>query len=356
MALMSVGPGDELSVDPTVLEGLLGRWVERELISREQADGIRAAEASAPPSPPSPSPPGPAVTPARRAAGRHIPLIAEALGYVGAVLAAAAVGVAVNQFWADLETWAKLLVVGYTTLLMAGAAASLRSSGEPAFQRLSSMLLLIGTLGVAVWLRLLFDELVELDDQNVVLLASTGALVAAAGAFRMRAVALQQVALAAAAAGVLAGVVAQYDHADVDLYGAAVWGLGVDWVLLGFGGFLRPRGAAYVLGTVGALLGAQLVVAELTAVGAWLGIATAVLGIAGSLAARSRAMLALGAIGLFAFVTELAIHYVGRRPAGARGGGLGIALILFVAGIGLLGAALLIARLRERVRPEVPNG
>ena len=61
-------------------------------------------------------------------------------------------------------------------------------------------------------------------------------------------------------------------------------------------------------------------------------------------AARRPPLLLAGAVGLFAYLPGAAVYYLGDT--------LGTELTLLIVGIALLGVAVLMARLRQHVKPE----
>src|SRR3989304_1563167 len=81
------------------LGGRLLRWVDASLITSEQAEAIRAFE-EVPAEP------------------RRVPLIAEALGYLGAALALAAGIVALGDSWQDLSDAARLGALGGAVVVL----------------------------------------------------------------------------------------------------------------------------------------------------------------------------------------------------------------------------------------------
>src|SRR5919106_1694225 len=82
------------------LDRMLARWEARGIITAAQAENIRSLETSA-------------------ASKPHVPLIAEALGYLGAALILSAAIALVNQFWDELPVAARIaLLLAVTAVLV----------------------------------------------------------------------------------------------------------------------------------------------------------------------------------------------------------------------------------------------
>src|SRR5215469_341275 len=100
--------GFPMAESPGALRDQLARWTAAGLIDVEQADRIQAAE--------------------RERAGtlrpRRLPLVAEVLGYAGAVIAITAIVMTVHQVWKHVPTVIELATAGVigVGLLLAGAA------------------------------------------------------------------------------------------------------------------------------------------------------------------------------------------------------------------------------------------
>src|SRR5262249_56770971 len=84
----------------------------------------------------------------------RLPLVAEVLGYVGAVIAMTAIVLTVHQIWKHVPTAVEMATAGLIAagLLLAGWA--LRSDIDPALARLRSVLWLLSTAGGAALLAL----------------------------------------------------------------------------------------------------------------------------------------------------------------------------------------------------------
>ena len=101
---------------PTTWPSGCRAWVGLGLISRAQADRILAVERGEP------------VAPPRRPAS----MLAEALGYVGGVLILVATAVLVGRFWADLGVTGRLVVTFGAVVLLIGVGAVVPTAGPAA--------------------------------------------------------------------------------------------------------------------------------------------------------------------------------------------------------------------------------
>jgi hypothetical protein len=118
------------------------------------------------------------------------------------------------------------------------------------------------------------------------------------------------------------------------LPGLSIWGISVIWILLGWGGLVTPRRAAYVIGGIGALFAASV-----TATQDWglvLALATTAALVGVGVLFRDLLLLAVGAVGALLILPGA----IDRWFPGA----LAAPLALLVAGGVLVGAAVHTAR------------
>ncbi|HXY72625.1 MAG TPA: DUF2157 domain-containing protein [Actinomycetota bacterium] len=290
------------------------------IISPEQADAIRRDEAER------------AATVKRRGGG-EIPLVTEVLAYVGAMLATGAVAVLLGLHWADLGVSAHVTVDALVTVALLAGGWRLRDSREPAFERLASVLWLLSAVAFG-GLVAIFGVDVWKPSAATTALAACGATVVYAGvlwAWRPRAA--QLFALWAACMGtVIAGLVRGDATATTSVL--APWVFGLAWLGLTRLGALRPVGASYALGAL-PVLAAPFV----TDLGwpVFLGLVSAGAVMAASVWLRQTKLLFMGAVALFLYVLRVGIQYF--APA------LGLPVSLLVAGLALIGVALLTAHM-----------
>ncbi len=310
--------------DPRLHERL-HRWVAASLITPDEADAIEAFEAAA--------------TAGRPAAGatfrgpvaeRRIPLVTEALAYVGAALAAGAAGVLLGDRWEELTPAVRVACVG-----VAGAAAFvggllLRPSDEPAIRRLTGVLWL-ASAGLAAFLAwLVAHDVLELGGSAPTLVTGVVTTVAGGGLYAARRAGAQQVApflglLLVAGASAPEGVPAML----------AVWSVAVAWTVAGIVGLLDPGRVALLLGGVVALWAPAALGAE-GDLGMWLWLATAVCLLVASIVTRETLLLGVGAIGLFGSTVRVLVELFGGTAA--------MPAALLVTGAVVLAAAIWYAR------------
>ena len=307
----------------------LDRWTQAGLIDASQAGRIEAAEqARAHLQPP-----------------RRLPLVAEVLGYLGAVLAASAVVVALRQVWHHVPPAAWL---AFTAVLAAGlliAGASLRTAGEPAFARLRSVLWLLATASGAGFATVLTNSYLHLADTSIALSAEAAWLILAIPLWWRTKSAVQQVATFAAAIALTeTGLDRIAPHAGEFGYGLALWALAVAWGLAVGRGYLLPRTTGLLLAGAGALTGAIIAMEADTAAGQALALLTVAGLLAAGIVARRVLLIGIGAAGTLYVIPDVANRYL---P-----GSLAAPLAVATVGLVLLGIALWLARQRRSTRPQ----
>lgn len=101
-------------------------WEHAGLISHEQAAAIEAFEATIT------QPTAPATT----QRPRRIPLVAEALGYLGGILAIVGLSLLVARYWTDMATAGRLSLSGVGAAALTGAGYAVRERQDASLQRL----------------------------------------------------------------------------------------------------------------------------------------------------------------------------------------------------------------------------
>src|SRR5258708_919610 len=122
----------------------LDRWVAEGLIDTAQATRIESAEVPAM----GPTGTGPAGN-GPPAAGARAPLVAEALGYAGGVLAIAAGLYIVRDFWPNVSTGTALAFAAAACVALGAGGAAGRTPSDPALRRLRSVRWLMSTVSPA---------------------------------------------------------------------------------------------------------------------------------------------------------------------------------------------------------------
>ncbi len=165
----------------------LDRWTAAGLIDADQASRIESAEQ------------------ARKAAvpRRRLPLVAEVLGYVGAVIAITAAGVMIHQFFRPVPPAAELAFAAVVAVGLTVAGAALRTSAEPAFARLRSVLWLLAAVGAASFVAILSLKYLHLSDNGASLLAEGAWLACSIPMWWLTRSVVQQLAVFAGAAALI---------------------------------------------------------------------------------------------------------------------------------------------------------
>jgi hypothetical protein len=316
---MSVSPG-------TDLHGQLARWVAEGLIDAGQATRIEEAEA------------GTQQHRAPATAPRRVPLVVEALGYRGGVLAVVAAFIAVSQLWPGIPTSAQLTFAAVGAATLGIAAAVLVTGDDPAFRRLRSVLWSLSTASLAAFTGVLASEVGGFDPNETTLTLTAAALVYAAVLWwRTRAPLLQVTTFAYAAVLTGAAIATAGPGLGVWAVGLGVWGLSALWGAAAFRGYFVPRDVGYVVAGAGLLAGAQLMMQA--AAGHVLALVTVAGLLAAGVALRRVWVLALGAIGVLTVVPRTVTRYL---PPG-----IASPLAVLVVGLVLLGVALWLAKTRR---------
>lgn len=305
------------------LDRRVARWVEAGVIGAEQGEAILALEGEG-----------------REAGGRRRAVVAEVLGYLGGVLAVVAGFVLGAESWDQLGRWGRAGVLAAVTGALLAAGWWLRGSEGRVLPRLASVLWLGAVAGLAGLLAVLLEG--RSDDALVdpPLGVAAGALVLAVVLYALERRVLQQVALflTVVATMVAGGHRLGWSWETVEGYGFLV--LGAAWLELGRRGLVGPRRTSEVLGSLALLTGPAVLDVEAVGPGDWglwlgLGLSVALI-VAGSALARN-VLLGIGAAGMVLFLGMVAGEYWSD---------LGAPLAILLVGLGLVAAAVLVARLR----------
>ncbi len=303
---------------PDELRDDLQRWADAGLIEPGQAAAILAHESAAAPQ-----------------AG--VSVLAEALGYAGAALALAGLITAIGNSWDSLGRGGRIAAAAVPTVLAVAAGWVLRTKAEPAFQRLMSLLWFISIGGFAGSAAIIVSEGWGIDHDWTALVIGLSMAVPALVLWRLHRGILQQVALLGS---VLVVVLAVLVLAPGEPRGAALmlatWALGLVWVAFGWTRLMEPHRATMVLGAILATYAPTLAAGDYE----WMlfaGVATGAAFMVLSIPTGTIPMLAIGTIGVFAYVTAIVLRYFGDQ--------LGVPLALTIIGATFIALALIAARL-----------
>ena len=310
-----------------MLQEKLSRWATAGLITEDQSKRILAYEAAA-----------------AKQEERRVPLIVEALGYLGGALAVIAVLILAQEFWADLELWGRLALLGTVTIGLLVAGWVLRDSPLEAIRRLAGFLWFFAVVGAGFSFGILSVDGFETGDETAMLVGSLAAAVIAFFLWRFRTQSLQQVAFAAGLWMALVGLILVAEWPD-EAYGLGLWALGTVWLFLTWGTLIRPVITGYALGGVASLIGVQLLAVDEQGWPLLLGVLVAGALIVASVTLRQIVLLALGSAGVFIFVPQVVFHYFGDS--------LGAPVALLISGAALIAGAVALARLMGEIKEDI---
>jgi hypothetical protein len=311
------------SFDPGALREQLARWTAAGLIDPGLADRIEAAERER----------GVALP------GRRLPLVAEVLGYVGAVIAITAIVVTVHQIWKHLPTAVEMASAGVIAVGLLLAGAALRTYTDPALARLRNVLWLLSTAGAAAFAAVLTGRYLQLTDVDGALTTSAASLAYAVPLWWRNRTTLQHLAAFGAAIAVLETGIDRIDpRAGTFAFGIAMWVFALAWGFAASRGRLQPAPVGMLLSGAGALAGA--IIAMDHAAGVLLAITTVAGLFACGALIHQVPLIGIGAVGTLYVVPDTAHRYLPGSVAAPAA--------VAVVGMVLLGIALWLARQRRK--------
>jgi hypothetical protein len=299
----------------------LKRWVDAGLIDTPTAASISAYEAD---------------RPGTGRIGRGI----EAIAYLGAVLVLVALGVLATEFWDRLEPWGRLALAGVVAVVLFAVGLLLGRSEEPALRRAQTFAWFLTIAAVDLTATVLFQYILDVSNDQVILWVAFASVAASLTLWLLRQSVLQMVALGTSAAATLIAAISQVETAPEWAFGLGLAGLGAAWLLLTWGGLLRPARTSYVLASIGILLIAFPEGANLP----WpvLGLVAGLGLMALSVPLDESALLGLGVAGLFIYIPMTIFEVFGES--------LGVPLALLITGLVLLGVVVATIRLRSEAQ------
>lgn len=307
--------------DGGALDRRLDAWVRADLMSDQQAAAIRQFERSQRPS-------------------IRVGASTEVAAYLGSVLALMGGAAVVAREWGAIGFAGRLAVAGALLIVGLSAGGHLAAVGEPGTDRLADFLRVIGSGGAAMAVALTVHQL---GASAAAVVTWVGlALVGIGGwLWRGRDRPLQ---LATAAVGCALIVVAGGDLLGVPLWvrGIVAWALAVGWYATIHALHLRPRVAGQVLATVGAVLGALMLIDLDEHAGPVLAVVTAAAIVADAARGHQREVLGVGVLGFLVAVQSLLQTTLS---------GVGSGLVVAVLGLGVVTMAV-----RRGIRPRAAPG
>jgi hypothetical protein len=311
---------------------LLDHWVEADIITGDQADRIRADAAEQP---------NPAFGHRTDADGRSRAgsLVTEAMGYLGGVIVAVGMGLALGRFWPDLSTTARVGLTAVVASLLLAAGAAVTDRLGAAGGRLRSVLWLGSSVAYFSSLALLAAEWFGWSGDRLLAFAATGCAVVSVGLWVVHRRLLQQASALGFVVMAAAAWTSMITH-SAPLPGVAAWAAGVAWAVAGALDAIRPARPAMALGAIAAIVGSVWIEGEYW--GTWIALATVAGLVAYAVLDRDLVLLAVASLGTLVVLPELVVRYF---P-----GVLSAALTLIVVGLLLVATAVFTARRRPRAR------
>ena len=299
-------------------------WVRAGIITPDQAEAIEHeldAEAGARPVGPS--------------------LLVEGLGYLGAAIVVAATLTLTVQFWSDLSSPVRVGVAGAAAVGLLVAARSVVSA-HGAGARVRAVLSAAAVAALGAFVAVLGHESgVPHDPVDLAVLVTTSAAAYGGLLWWLNRTLLQQIATYLALLGVAGALARQLGGPD-QLFAVGPWAVGVAWLLLAWGGVVRPRAVTEAMGSAGAVIAALVTMG--TTSGEVLAVLTAVALVAVAVLVQNLAVLAIASLGTLVSVTVTVSDWF---P-----GALGAPAALLVVGGSLVAVAVSAARRRAVPRPS----
>ncbi len=315
----------------------LDRAVAAGLLTRATADAVLAQESLA----------QAAAAPAAHRS--HRPVLAsavEGLGYVGGVLVLVGVMLIVAQFWEDLATAARLVLIGGAGAGLLTVGLLLQAEEVPVVWRLRGFLLLLSAGAVAGTAAILMVDVVAAPGPVVALVIGSATGAYGAALWRRHDRPAQHLttfiglAVAVGAAGSWLGGSAAT--------GALIAVLGLTWAALGRANRLAPRTVAIVLGTAAALVGPGIIAVAWPQAGPAIGLLLAAMFAATGPTLDEPVLTGCAVAGL--------LVYLPWAVGAVFGDAVGPPVVMVLSGAVLLIATVALVTRSKRNHPGVPAG
>lgn len=278
-----------------------------------------------------------AATAAGEAPPKRISLLTEAVGYVGTILVLAGASAAIGQRWDEVSTAWRLVILGAATLLFLGIGWLIRSSAEPAFQRLTGVTWAVSVAAFAGSAAVV-NQFYDTSGETAFLTITTTSTGYAAVLWWVHQHAIQQAALFTGVLLSWASIVVfanPEQNMDTPLIAVPLWAIGLTWAAGGWWRRLAPWFVAVPLGLLVALI-APAFIGEYNALRFSLGIATAATVMALGVVAKFTPGLAMASAALLGYVIGAVTYYFGDT--------LGVPASLTIAGLLILTLAAVATR------------
>jgi hypothetical protein len=322
-----VVPSQRVAPDP------VSAWVSEGIISEEQGERIRAREGAA----------LTALAPAPRAS--MMPLVVEALGYLGGAIVVVATLLIAGRYWDEMSDAVRLGLLGAATLLLLAGGWAVPARLEDVGTRLRSVVWAVSTAAAAGFLGVWGSQVLGLHGTDLTLMVTGVTAAYAVALFALRPAPLQQLAMMGLLGGTAAAALAKFVD-DGSWPGVGFWVVGVAWIVLGQAQVLEPVRLARVAGAVLALVGSMMTTSDLADPALVFSLVTVAALVALAVLLSDLALLAVASLGAIQAIIAAANEWFPDSLAAA------IALLLV--GGGLVAAAIWIARRRGREADTAP--
>ena len=293
---------------------VLDDLVDQGVLTREQSNVVAAALAAPQPQ------------------DRRVSPMAEVVGYIGGVLATVAAITVASQFWSELHTWAQLGIFALVAVAMWLAGRSVREVDDLAAGRLGGTLWFLSTAATAALAWIAGDRLLNFEWRQATMLMGAIATVHAGALWWVRRGALQQIALFAGVVTTAMAALALLPSPPDDMYGLAVWALGIAWLALAWSRVVAPLRTGLALGAVTAVIGAEMFAMEGDTLGLVLLLATVAGLFAAAAVTRQALLVGIASVSLAVALPQALAEWFPDSISAPTA--------VFVAGIILLGGAL----------------
>lgn len=284
------------------------------------------------------------------------PDLAELLAAAGGVLVLGAAVTLAAQLWDRLLPGAQLGILALAALLLWAAgrwAAGRFTRGEDETAEspglgtsgwLTGVLWLASTGATfgALWVAI--EDLLGLSEEWGGFLLAVLTTVQALLLWLARRRGLQHVALFIGVLAVVITGIGLIPHIEDEIYGLAIWGAGLAWGLLTWGGVAGPRRSGYALAALAAFGGSEVLFFGYAAAGLALGLASSIAALALARPLDQAVLAGLGAAGLAVLVPQGLDHWFPDS--------IGAPASVFIAGVLILAGALYTLRTARAVDAE----
>jgi hypothetical protein len=309
---------------PTPLQSALRRWLAAGIISPEQATAIETHEQLA-------AQQAAAAVVEARDRPRRVPVVAEALGYLGGTLGIVGLVLLVARYWPDMPTATRLGLTGGAALALAVAGFVVREQADPALTRLRWFLWTVSTAAAGLFGGVLAADALGAESASTIAL-TCAAIVTVQNAILWwsRERPIQQL-LCLAGGAVTAGTAVD-QFAREGLAGAGVWVVGVVFLVLALRHLTTLPALTAGVGAAAVIVGAGITTGQWEGPGLIATVLTAscVLALAaipGAVVTHGErtVLTVVGAIGMFQVTPGTVVYF-------AHHAGVATGLVVWVAG------------------------